>query len=327
MGERIVIEDSSKSTLIRGSSTAEATVAAGVRAGQCMPIFARDGRPLGTLATLFTRPSRPDARMMRMLDLLAIKAADLLEHRQREEALRRSSEQQIHEYQDKLRRMAFDANVAEGRERRRLAAVLHDEIGQTLALAQMKLTSARRENAGGPTAIDEAMRLVDESIDETRTLTFELSPPILDDLGLEQALSWLVEDLEKRYGLQIELIDDAVLKRLEETTAGLVFRAVRELLVNVLQARPDELREGVPAAELRSNSRLKSRTSGSGSNPAQLSLLSNTFGLFSVREQITRLGGTVDLISALHLGTRVTLRVPISSTPPSPPPSDADASR
>jgi two-component system CheB/CheR fusion protein len=226
---------------------------------------------------------------------------------------RRESESKLREYQDKLQRMAFDAAVAEERERRRIAADLHDHIGQSLALAQIKLTSTRDAVTGAPrTAIDEAVELLAQSAIDTRTLTFELSPPVLYDLGLKAALSWLVEDVEKRHGIRIELHDDEVDKPLDEATAALVFRAVRELLLNVFKhAKAPSAK--VSLRRTGDHFDIDVEDAGVGFDPEDVALQSAAggFGLFSVREQIGRLGGTLSVASAPHQGTRVSMRVPL----------------
>lgn len=226
---------------------------------------------------------------------------------------RRESEGKIREYQDKLQHMAFDAALAEERERRRIAADLHDRIGQTLALVQIKLTSAREAMTGPPREeIDQAIQLLAQSVLDTRTLTFELSPPVLYDLGLKDALSWLVEDVEKRHGIKIELHDDEVHKPLDDATAGLLFRSVRELLVNVFKhAKAPTAR--VSLRRVGDHFEIEVEDKGVGFDPGDVNLQSagSGFGLFSVREQIRRLGGTVEVTSAPHEGTRVSMRVPL----------------
>ncbi len=225
---------------------------------------------------------------------------------------RREAERRIAEYQEKLRQMAFDAAVAEERERRRIAADLHDRIGQALALSQMKLKSVQK-GAGESPLVAEAIDLLGQSIVDTRTLIFDLSPPILYELGLEHALSWLAEDLGKRSGIQIEVQDDHAPKPLGDAPLGLVFRAVRELLTNVLKhaqapAATVSLRRSGNQVEIDVEDR------GIGFDPDAMSPSARDgFGLFSVREQISRLGGTVEVQSAAELGTRVRLRLPLKA--------------
>ena len=224
----------------------------------------------------------------------------------------RESEQKLRDYQDRIQRMAFDATLTEERERRRIAADLHDRIGQSLALAQIKLTSIREAVTGTPRdGVDKAVELIAQSINDTRTLSFELSPPVLYDLGIKEALSWLIEEVEKRHGIQVELIDDGTEKPLDDTTAALVFRAVRELLMNVFK-HAQSASATVSLQRTSDHFEVEVADKGAGFDPnATAPSFGGGFGLFSVREQISRLGGTVQIASAPREGTRVSLRVPL----------------
>ena len=166
------------------------------------------------------------------------------------------------------------------------------------------------------------MRLIDESIKQTRSLTFDLSPPILYDLGLEPALQWLGEEMEKRYGMSVEVEGDKDLELAPEA-AAMAFRAVRELLTNVFK------HAGTPAAKVtlredEGERRHPRRGRGVGSDASEHESPGSGvgFGLFSIREQIERLGGTVEIASAPGEGTSVSLGVPASRRPSVPPPTE-----
>jgi len=235
---------------------------------------------------------------------------------------RKAGEQKLLEYQEKLRHMAFDAALAEERERRRIAINLHDGVGQALALAQNKLAAARTA-VEGPVrgAIEECVHLIDESIVQTRSLTFDLSPPILYDLGLEPALQWLAEEMGERYGMRVEVEGDKDLNVAPEA-AAMAFRSVRELLTNVFK------HAGTSAAKVTLRQEgdrvgIMVEDSGAGFDAREGAGASTGFGLFSIREQIERLGGSVDVVSAPQYGTRVSMFVP-ASRPASEPPSKGD---
>jgi PAS domain S-box-containing protein len=223
------------------------------------------------------------------------------------------AERQIRQYEARLKRMAFDAAVTEERERRRIAADLHDGIGQALALAQIKLTGIRdaapeTQRAG----LDEVIDLLAKTVLDTRTLTTELRPPMLYDLGIKDALSWLVEDVEKRQGIHIELTDDDSPKPLDESAAVLVYRAVRELLMNVFKHSKCT---SANVALRRDRDELEIDVVDRGIGFAVVDAASQAhaggFGLFNVREQISRLGGTMSVVSTPGQGTQVSLRVPM----------------
>jgi len=231
---------------------------------------------------------------------------------------RRAAEQRIRAYQDELQRMSFDAAVTEERERRRLAIELHDHLGQTLALATIKLTSVRAD-LGGETraAVDGTVELLEQAISDARALIFELSPPILYDLGLKEALAWLAEDLEKRHGIKIEVSDDGAKMPLDDATKGVLFRAVRELLVNVLKhAKAPTAKVSLKRAG--DDVLIDVEDNGAGFDPEAPSQprTDGGFGLLSVRSQLTRLGGLLKLQSAPGRGTLASLRVPLQTSAP-----------
>lgn len=231
----------------------------------------------------------------------------------------KEAERTLRQYQTKVQDMAFDAALVEARERRRIAADLHDGLGQSLALAQIKLTSLRAMAAGDlRTALDEAILLVQQAVADSRSLMFDLSPPILYDLGLPAALTWLAEQMETRHGLHVELDGGTEsIQELESDVAALLFRAVRELLMNVVK-HAHTTRAAVSILREANEIHIQVKDDGDGfdsSLPLSLPLAKGTgFGLFSVREQIARLGGVFEARSLPGAGTTVTLRVPLSES-------------
>jgi two-component system, chemotaxis family, CheB/CheR fusion protein len=229
---------------------------------------------------------------------------------------RREAEKKIQAYQERLQNMAFDAAVTEERERRRLAIELHDGIGQDLALAKIKLTPFRNELGGDSRpAINGAIDLLDKAINDSRTLVFELSPPVLYDIGLKAALAWLAEDVEKRHGVHVEVTDDGLDKPLDDAAKAILFRAVRELVLNVLKhARAPQAKVSLRRRD--DHFQIDVEDGGVGFDPdAPRDRPSpGGFGLLSVREQITRLGGTLKVESAPQAGTRVSVAVPLQAS-------------
>src|SRR6185369_7494386 len=214
-------------------------------------------------------------------------------------------------YQDKLRFMASEMSLIEERERRQLATTLHDQIGQVLALA--KITLGELKAAGSAEechrSADAVRELVEQAIKSSRTLTFELSPPILYELGFETALQALCEKFQLQHGLRLEFVTDREPKPLPDDMQILLFRAVRELLVNIVK------HAGAESARVscrRDGSRLLLVVAddGKGFEPAaDVTRYPGTrgFGLFSIRERLHHLGGEMTVDSTPGCGTRVTL--------------------
>lgn len=199
---------------------------------------------------------------------------------------------------------------AEERERRRLAVTLHDGAGQALALAEMKLARVLPSLEGAVRAeVASALDLVREASAHQRALSCELSPPLLHEAGLASALQWLAEDLETRHGFRTEVVAHGERLPLGEGARGVVFRAVRELVLNVLKhakvmsARVTIAREGDVCA-------IEVEDAGAGFDPAP-GELPRGFGLATVHEQLARLGATLTVASTPAGGTRARLRVPM----------------
>lgn len=154
----------------------------------------------------------------------------------------------------------------------------------------------------------EIQELVEQANVSARSLTFQLSPPILHDLGFEPAVHWLVEDVGRQYGLQIALECPEEPSPLGERIRVLLFRAVRELLINVAKhagARRARVRlvRGTRAI------RIAVEDDGQAFDPRIVG--SRGLGLSGIRERLSHLGGEMRIESAPGRGTRVTLVAPL----------------
>lgn len=215
---------------------------------------------------------------------------------------------------DRYRILAAELTIAEERERRRIASGLHDQVGQLLGIAKIKLGEALAarpsEEVAGPAS--EARRLVDRAIHEIRDLTFELSSPVLHELGLEAALAELAERMETRHGIPCRFEQPTRLTALPEALAVLLHSIVRELLWNAVKhahARRVMLAIGSDGDHLR----IVVQDDGAGFDPTQAfnrSSEKSGLGLFSARERLHYLDGTLEIDSAPERGTRIVLTVP-----------------
>lgn len=243
---------------------------------------------------------------------------------------RKRAEQELYEKQQKLTEMALKLSLAEERERRRIAAELHDHLSQSLLLGKMKLRAliGSHATANDQQMLEEMLALQDQMIRSVRSLTQQLSPPILAVAGLVDALKWLGERMLEDYGLRVLVVDDKKPKLLADDMRAIVFQSCRELLINVAK------HAGTGTARVlvsRENELLylAVEDQGAGFDPdgsASGATWDRGFGLFSIRERINYLGGSLVITSAPGQGTRVTLRVALAekrevkSTTPHPPP-------
>lgn len=222
--------------------------------------------------------------------------------------------EEIQKYQEELRSLASELSLTEERERRRLATELHDHVGQILALAQIKLGALKKSASATSLAgsLDEIRRLIEQMIQYTRSLTFELSPPILYDLGLEAAVEWLAEVFQNQHGIKIEVQTDKHSKPMDDQLRVLLFQVVRELLLNVVKhAQADQVKVVIGREGNNINIQVEDNGVGMVIPPGAPLGSAAGFGLFSIRERLKYLGGYLKVASESDQGTKVTLVVPL----------------
>ena len=225
--------------------------------------------------------------------------------------------QRIREYQEQLRTLALELSLTEERERRAIAADLHDHIGQALAVMRMKLVTLQGNAvfSGMEGDLAAIRKLLEQTIAYTRTLTFEISPPILYDLGLSAALEWLGEEFERKHGLKVMMHSGEGLERLEDQVRIILFKSVRELLMNVVK-HAGVKRVTVSVDQVGGTVTLVVGDDGAGFDASESggrTGLNGGFGLFSIRERMHFLGGGLHVDSAPGRGTQVTLTIPSRS--------------
>lgn len=231
-----------------------------------------------------------------------------------EVSLRTRVEQELRQRSQQLRQLASELTLAEQRERRRLAEVLHDNLQQLLVGAKLRLSMLERSGDPAVRATTEAVEdLLDESIRCSRSLTAELSPPILHEGGLVSALEWLAVWVRRKHALRVELVIDSQAEPPCEEMKVLLFQSARELLFNTVK------HAGVRSARMRlarSGGELVLTVSddGAGFDPAGLACRqggAGGFGLFSIRERLDLLGGRLEIESCPGGGSRFRMFAPL----------------
>ena len=217
-----------------------------------------------------------------------------------------------------LKRLARELSAAEHRERRRLAHALHDNLQQILVVARMSAVRAASDSpaAGGPLA--EVVGLVDEAINESRTLTYDLVPPVLYDRGLGPALDWLRRNFRDRFQFAVEVHADGDAEPRDAELGAFLFQSARELLFNAVK------HSGARAAKI-SLVRLGPRelsltvsddgrgTDADGLRPDAAD--DDHFGLFGIRQRLRLLGGDLIIDTAPARGFSALMTAPDWDTP------------
>ena len=228
---------------------------------------------------------------------------------------RRLAEEKSLERKRQLRALSSELSLAEERERRRIALGLHDRVGHPLAIARMRLGQLDDHDLPDEAlqAIGDANDLIREALDETRSLTFEISSPVLWELGLEAALRSLGQRIVEPHEIRFELSCDAELQSLHEDVQVTLYRAVEELLVNIVKhARAANSR--VAVRNVAEDLEIAVEDDGAGFDPDALARQGEAdlcFGLLRIRERLGHLGGSVEIDSTPGGGTRTLLSVPV----------------
>jgi len=229
----------------------------------------------------------------------------------------KQAQQKILEYQKQLRSLASQLSLTEERERRQLATALHDNIGQLLAISKIK-QGALADNSPPEIqdTLNEIRELTEQAIQYTRTLTFELSPPILYELGLRAAVEWLVEQTRQQHNIDVRFEADDSNPSLDDDIRVLLFQAVRELLINV--AKHSQANQvNVSLRQENHVLRIDVEDNGIGMEATQITTIGHAvagFGLFNIRERLDLLGGKMDIQSPSGKGTKITLLAPLKKS-------------
>ena len=211
-----------------------------------------------------------------------------------------------------LHQLTIGILQAQDEERRRIAREIHDTTVQKLALLSMNLAQLKTvaDPARAAANMDSSQRLASDCVQELRTLSYVLHPPMLDELGLGSALKIYVEGVAQRSGITIETEVDPAVKRLEPEVEMALFRVAQESLSNVLR------HSGSKTANIRLTNHdgteisISDKGIGMPTKPAAAELpIAVGVGIPGMKERIRQLGGVLSITSGPD-GTTVTARVP-----------------
>jgi signal transduction histidine kinase len=234
----------------------------------------------------------------------------------RKEILRRiEAEKKIRADQEQLRSLTTELILTEERERRAIAAALHDSLGPLLAFSKRELgmlhKSAPAELTG---TLNNIRDYISQAIDQTRTLTFDLSPPTLYTFGLEHAIEELTERFSEKGKLKCVFKNSDLIISPTDDIKIMLYRSVRELFVNI--AKHAKAKSVQVNLSMVGNNLIKITVEDDGvgfdmaDNDPRMGK-SNGYGLFSIQQRLTQVGGQFDIQSRKGNGTKVVLLAPL----------------
>lgn len=234
-------------------------------------------------------------------------ANDVTERLAAEEGLRRSY--------DELRALSARLESVREEESTRIAREVHDEVGQALTALKMDVAEVERGLAAGgaPEAVAGTLsamaRLLDDTMDVVHRISTELRPGVLDELGLEEAVEWQLEEFRKRTGIACRFETGLIGASIDRAVSTAVFRVLQELLTNVVRhARANAVRVRLWAE----NARLALEVEDDGCGiPSGRVFAPRSFGLLGIRERVTNVGGSVAIHGVPGRGTEVSISIPL----------------
>lgn len=212
-----------------------------------------------------------------------------------------------------LQALTIELIESEEKERRRFARLLHDDLQQMLAAAKLQLQNLK----GGPErdgVLKKVEWLLEESIAKSRRLSHELSPEVLQNYGLAAALQWIGRQMDEQFGLKVEF-ESSTKQELENPTLKIfVFRAVRELLFNIVKhADTNEARVALSGDKDRVTITVSDRGKGFDSTILDHAHDNAGFGLLTIKERAQYIGGNLTVESGRGRGSRFTLTIPVNA--------------
>ena len=221
---------------------------------------------------------------------------------------RRAAQEEAFASMKRLKTLASGLSRGEEQQRRDLARLLHDDIGQDLFAVTTQLLALKNRVGSESQTIGNVLNLLDEITRHTRELTFELCPPELSQVGLSAALKRLIASFQERYGLPVTL-EGSGIGPADLDVRGLAFHAVRELLFNVVK-HAHATQAAVRYREIDGRMHIDVSDNGTGYNDYQTATKKPGFGLFYLRERVELLGGSLS-IECPQQGCRVSFELPL----------------
>ena len=227
---------------------------------------------------------------------------------------RKQAEEEVKKRTNELKRLNDHLILSEDRERKNVASELHDSVAQSLAMAISKIKTIKEVDSGyGIETLSNVQKNIENAIKEVRILIHQLHPQILEDFSIDMVLDYLIETVKEKKQLSINYINNLTEPiNLIETTKFTIYRAINELLNNILKHSGSLVAE-IELSKINNNIQIRVEDKGTGFelNTHQKKNYCG-FGLYSLSERIKNMGGDLIINSSSGKGTKVILIVPVN---------------
>jgi len=274
----------------------------GVKAGFAFPILIGE-KVVGVMEFFSSKAVEPDPELLDIMAQIGTQLGRVLERKQAQDESERSYEQ--------LRNLYHRLEQVREEERTRTAREVHDHLSQLLTTIKLELSLLSNKlshyNPSIQKSTEHLLEMSDEAIQSVKRIAMDLRPPILDDLGIAEAIKWQAKEFKTRTGIACEFINDLndFEPDLERSTT--VFRVFQETLTNIVR-HAGAKKVYVTLSQSSECIALQVRDDGCGISPEQVSDM-RSLGLLGMRERAMVWGGNVQIHGVPNGGTTVTINI------------------
>lgn len=228
---------------------------------------------------------------------------------------RKNNEKRLREYQHSLQNLTTELSLAEEKQRKEIAANIHDHLSQLLVISKMKITDLKNDEKSKErqSKLSTIINHISEALENSRRITYDLSPPILYEMGLVETMYWLAEKIEAENNINLHFKTNTDNLKLPEAKLIFLFRSIQELLYNAIKHA--QAKNIISEFKLENNLlKIIVKDDGKGFAPSEIEKsksVTKSFGLFAVKERIQNLGGKFSIQSDLGKGSEAKIEVPI----------------
>ena len=229
---------------------------------------------------------------------------------------RKQTERRLYDYQESLKKMTTELSLIEEKQRKEFAADIHDHLSQLLVISQMKMNDLKNQlQKENKQQLETISKHIAEALDNSRQITYDLSPPVLYELGLVETMYWLIDKLNDEQDINADFITNIETVELPESKLILIYRVIQELVSNALKHAEAEMIEIVFKAK-HDLLEIYVEDDGKGfrvNGSENTKFKKGGFGLFAVKERVSNMGGDFSVNSKTGVGTSVKITVPLNN--------------
>ncbi|QTE23997.1 sensor histidine kinase [Polaribacter cellanae] len=225
------------------------------------------------------------------------------------------AKEEIQKYQTSLQKLTTEITMIEEQQKKAIASNIHDHLSQSLVISKMRIKELKKKSQLND--INEDLQFIEshisDALENSRKITYELSPPILYQLGVIDALSWLLEDLQNKYKIEFRLKTTISTIKISELKSIILYRSIQEILTNAIKHASASLIK-VNIKKTKKGVNIFIVDDGLGFDTSVLNEFKNQsgsgFGLFTVQERIKNIKGIFTISSKINKGTNIKIFMP-----------------